>query len=90
MRSALVSLLTVFRAVPGIHPITCALSTCFACRRPTSQQITGRMMNVARQEGLAVNEASMKALVEVHVASLQFGMLSSTLLRFPMHSWQEA
>lgn len=35
------------------------------CRRPTSQQITGRMMNVARQEGLAVNEASMKALVEV-------------------------
>ena len=48
-----------------------------ACRRPTSQQITGRMMNVARQEGLAVNEASMKALVEVHVASLQFGVLLS-------------
>lgn len=28
-------------------------------------QITARMMNVARTEGLAINEASMKALVEV-------------------------
>lgn len=33
-------------------------------RRPTSQQIVARMMNVARAEGLQINEASMRMLVE--------------------------
>lgn len=33
-------------------------------RKPTAQQISKRMLDVARQEGLSVNEATMQALVE--------------------------
>ena len=54
-----------------------------ACRKPTKQQISKRMMGICQQEGLAVNEVTLEALTEASNSDIRLvlGQLQMIRLR---------
>lgn len=55
----------------------------WACRKPTKQQISKRMMGICQQEGLAVNEVTLEALTEASNSDIRLvlGQLQMIRLR---------
>ena len=60
-----------------------------ACRKPTKQQISKRMLQICHKEGLQVNESTLEALVEgansdirLILGQLQMVRLSSKALSY--------
>lgn len=62
------------------------------CRKPTSQQISKRLLQICQKEGLQVNESTLAALVESSNADirLMLGQLQMIRLRKRSLSYDDA
>lgn len=77
-----------------LNDVSChfAMFQMLVCRKPTSQQISKRLMQICQKEGLQVNESTLGALVESSNADIRLllGQLQIIRLRKRSLSYDEA